>query len=200
MEERLLELVHHLLENGCLADHQVIGQQHGKGLAAHQALAAQHGVAQAQAFGLAHEHAFHVVGFDGLHQLEQLQLAGVLQFVFELKGGVEMVFDGALVAAGHEDHLADAGVIGLFNGVLDQGLVDHRQHFFGLGLGGRQKTGSQAGNRKDGFGDDHGRLLMNEAGMMPPAIQVRVRHAPRGSPGGRPQTWGRINPNVPVAS
>jgi hypothetical protein len=33
------------------AHHQVVGQQHGKGLVAHQRLGAQHGVAQAQGAG-----------------------------------------------------------------------------------------------------------------------------------------------------
>jgi hypothetical protein len=42
-----------------------------------------------------------------------------------------MVFDGALAAAGDKDHVADAGLVGLFHGVLDQRLVHHGQHFLG---------------------------------------------------------------------
>ena len=42
----------------------------------------------------------------------------------------------------------DAGRIGLFDGVLDEGLVDHRQHFFGLRLGGREKAGAEARDGK----------------------------------------------------
>jgi len=41
----------HLLEHGLAilrAHHQVVGQQHGKGLVAHQRFGAQYGVAQAQ--------------------------------------------------------------------------------------------------------------------------------------------------------
>jgi hypothetical protein len=59
-----------------------------------------------------------------------------------------MVFDGALVPAGDEDHVADAGVVGLFHRVLDQGLVHHRQHFLGLGLGGGEEARSQPGTGK----------------------------------------------------
>jgi len=108
-----------------LAHHQVVGQQHGKGLVAHQRLGAQHGMAQAQRARLAHEQAVHVGGADAAHQLQHGLLAGVLQLVFQLVGGVEMVLDGALAAAGDEDHVADAGLVGLFHGVLDQRLVHH---------------------------------------------------------------------------
>ncbi|MNV60714.1 hypothetical protein D3C71_1531890 [compost metagenome] len=55
----------HLGQHGLAAwgaHHQVVGQQHGKGLLAHQRLGAQHGVAQAQRAGLAHKGAVHVVG------------------------------------------------------------------------------------------------------------------------------------------
>jgi len=40
-----VELLDHLRQHGRLADHQVVGQQHGEGLTPHQAFAAQHGVA-----------------------------------------------------------------------------------------------------------------------------------------------------------
>ena len=90
-----------------------------------------------------------------MHEFQQLVLAGLRQFVLQLECRVEMVFDGALVAAGHEDHFADAGVIGLFHGVLDQRLVHDGQHFLRLRLGGRQKTGAQACDGEDGFGDAH---------------------------------------------
>ena len=64
-----------------------------------------------------------------------------------------MVLDGALGAAGDEDHVGDAGGDRLFDRILDQRLVDDRQHFLGAGLGRRQETRSQAGDRKYGFGD-----------------------------------------------
>jgi hypothetical protein len=73
------------------ADHQVVGQQHGKGLVHHHALRAQHRMAQAQGLGLADVDAVHVVGLDGAHQVQQLLLAGRFQLVLELEGGVEVV-------------------------------------------------------------------------------------------------------------
>jgi hypothetical protein len=70
----------------------------------------------------------------------------------------KVVFDRALVAPGHEDHLAHTGRVGLFHRILDQRLVDHRQHFLGLGLGGRQEARAQAGNREYRLLDQHGLL------------------------------------------
>jgi hypothetical protein len=67
-----------------------------------------------------------------------------------------VVFNGTLVAPGHEDHFADAGGVGLFNSVLNQRLVHHRQHFLGDGFGGGQETGAQATHGKNSFADFHG--------------------------------------------
>ena len=82
---------------------------------------------------------------------EQRGLAAGLELAFELVGGVVVVLDGALVAAGDEDHVADAGGIGFLDGVLDQRLVDHRQHFLGLRLGGGQEAGAEACDGEHGL-------------------------------------------------
>ena len=107
------------------------------------------------ALRLAHEDAFHVVGLDRAHDREQLGLVRLLERVFELEGEVEVVFDGALVAAGDEDHLAHAGGVGLLDGVLHQRLVDDRQHLLRQRLGGGQEAGAEAGHRKDRVSDQH---------------------------------------------
>ena len=62
-----------------------------------------------------------------------------------------MVFDHMLAAAGDENELPDTRLARLFDGILDDGLVDHRQHFFGNGLGGGQKAGAHPRDRKYGF-------------------------------------------------
>ena len=146
-----VELLHHLGHDGRLAHHQVIGQQYGKRIIAHQLARTEHGMAQAQGAMLAYVNALHVIGLNAAHQLEQLVLAGGFQFRFQFVGGIEMVLDGALGAAGDEDHLADAGFVGFFYRVLDQRLVYHRQHFLGAGLGGREESGAEAGDGEDGF-------------------------------------------------
>ena len=67
-----------------------------------------------------------------------------------------MILDGVLAATGDEDDVVDARLERLLDAVLDDGLVDERQHLLGLRFGGRQKAGAQAGRGKDGFSDAHG--------------------------------------------
>ena len=74
-----------------------------------------------------------------------------VSFKFEL--AVEMVLDHALVAAGDEDEMLDAGLAGLVHHVLDQRPVDDRQHFLRHGFGRRQEAGPEAGDGKYGFAD-----------------------------------------------
>ena len=64
----------------------------------------------------------------------------------------------ALAAAGDDDDLGAAGGDGLFDAVLDQGLVDQAEHLLGDGLGGGQKTSAHASGRKDSLANFHGHL------------------------------------------
>ncbi len=83
-------------------------------------------------------------------------LAAGLQRGVKLVHAVEMVLDHALVAAGDEDEMFDAGLPGLIDHILDQRLVDDGQHFLRHRLGGGQDAGAEAGDREDGFADFHG--------------------------------------------
>jgi hypothetical protein len=105
---------------------EVVGEDHGERLVAHEVARAEHGVAQAQRLGLPHIRAAHARGQEPAHFLQQLRLAVRLQLGLELVGLVEMVLDGALAAAGHEDEVGDAGVHRFFHRVLDERLVDDR--------------------------------------------------------------------------
>ena len=80
-------------------------------------------------------------------------LLALQQRHFQLELPVEMIFDDALVAAGDEDEMLDAGLARLVDDMLNQRPVDHRQHLLRHGLGGRQKPGAEAGDGKDGFAD-----------------------------------------------
>ena len=133
--------------------HQVVGQQHGERLVVHQRLRAEDGMAEPERPRLPHEGAEHVVRRERAHQGQQLLLAVGFEFALEFVGGVEMVFDGTLVAARDEDHVADAGAVRLLDRVLDQRLVDDRQHLLGLRLGGRQESGAETRHREDGLVD-----------------------------------------------
>jgi hypothetical protein len=62
-----------------------------------------------------------------------------------------MVLDRALVAAGDEHHVGDAGRCGFLHGVLDERLVDDRQHLLRARLGDGKEAAAEAGDRKYGF-------------------------------------------------
>src|SRR5260370_24829947 len=64
-----------------------------------------------------------------------------------------MVPDYGPVAAGYEDEMLDSRFARLIDHVLDQRPVDHRQHLLGHGLGGRQESGAESCDRKNGFAD-----------------------------------------------
>src|SRR4029453_97651 len=68
----------------------------------------------------------------------------------ELHGGVEVVLDGALAAAGHDADAVEASGDRLLDDVLDHGLVDERQHRLRLGLGRGQEAGAQTRGGKHG--------------------------------------------------
>ena len=75
------------------------------------------------------------------------------QRLFQLDLAVEMVLDHALVAAGDEDEMLDAGLARLVDDMLDDGPVDDGQHFLGHGFGGRQEACAEACDGKHGLAD-----------------------------------------------
>ena len=72
----------------------------------------------------------------------------------ELDRHVEVILDRVLAAAGDEDDVVDARRDRFFDAVLNDRLVDERQHFLGLRLGGRKEAGAETGGGEDGFADD----------------------------------------------
>ena len=72
-----------------------------------------------------------------LNKVQRVAFALGLQGGLKLEGVIKVILDGGLVAPGDEDELLDTGRCGFLNRVLDQRLVDHRQHFLGHRLGGR---------------------------------------------------------------
>ena len=85
--------------------------------------------------------------------LGEVALAAAFEKGLELFRDVEVIFDGVLAAAGDQDDVGDAGRDGLFDAVLNGRLVDERQHFLGLRLGGGKETGAESGGGEDGLSD-----------------------------------------------
>ncbi|MNE61699.1 hypothetical protein D3C80_1569310 [compost metagenome] len=80
-------------------------------------------------------------------------LVGALDLVFQLVADVEVVFQGALAATGDDGDFAQTSIQCFFNAILDQWLVDHRQHFLGHGFGSGQEASAVAGRREQAFFD-----------------------------------------------
>ncbi len=146
----VMEHRQHLPEHAVLRGiDQVVGQDHGERLVADDRGGAQHGVAEPERLRLAYVDAGYILRHHVAHDSQQPGLALALQLAFQLVVLVEVVLDRALAAAGDKDQFLDAGLDRLFRRILDQRLVDHGQHFLGIGLGCRQKTGTETRYRKN---------------------------------------------------
>ena len=85
--------------------------------------------------------------------VELLALAARLEKRFQLHRSIEVVLDRVLAAAGHQDDVVHAGRDRFLDAVLDDRLVDERQHLFGLCFGGRQEPRAEARGGEDGLAD-----------------------------------------------
>jgi hypothetical protein len=144
----------HLPDAGDVASDEVVAKKNGEGLLAHERLRDRDRVPEAERLFLAHVGYVDEVG-DGLHDSELLALALVFEKALELEGDVEVIFDRRFSAAGHQDDVLDSRVDGFFDHVLDEGLVDERQHLLRLRLRRREKPRPQAGRGEDRFSDLH---------------------------------------------
>ena len=98
--------------------------------------------------------------------------------MLELVLAVEMILDHALVAAGDEDEMLDAGLARLVHHMLDQRPVDHRQHFLGHGLGRGQEAGAKPRHGEHGLADASSHfgsslwLSVRQQGDVQPGLEV----------------------------
>ena len=115
----------------------------------------------------------------GIELAEQLAAAALAQRCLELEGEVEMVFERALGAPGDKIELIDPRRFRLLERVLDQRLVDDRQHLLWHRLGRRENAGAETGHRKN-------RLADGSLHLPPPA--------PRQCPGANACTPDLFNP------
>ena len=132
---------------------QHVGQQQREGLVADDIARAPDRMAEAERRLLAREARLAGVGQVGVQRLQLRFLAALGEGALELELAVEMVLDHALVAAGDEDEVLDAGGARLVDHVLDDGAVDDGQHLLRHRLGGGQEAGAEASHGKDGFAD-----------------------------------------------
>ena len=154
----------HLGKTSGFGINEVVCQMNEKRLVTHYRPRTKHGMTQTQRCGLTNVDAIGLPGQDAAQAVQQVLLALLLQRGFEFRVGIEMVFDGPLAAAGDEHEIFGARRQCLFDGVLDEGLVDDGQHFLGARLGGWKETGATAGHGKNGGANDTGHGFVLERG------------------------------------
>ena len=99
-------------------------------------------------------------GLDALQACKLFVFAALGKRIVKLKLDVEIVFDDALVAARDENQMFNASFQRLVDHILDDRLVNDRQHFLWDCLGRWQESGSKASNRKHCFADFAGFAVM----------------------------------------
>src|SRR6185312_12781179 len=147
----LLVHVDHLRQARLVRKDEVIGKQHGKGLVAHQVARAPHRVTEAERHLLARIGDLARTRHPRVHSDYLGVLAALLERGLELVGMVEMILDRRLGASGDENEFLDSSGLRLLDRVLDQRLVDDRQHLLRHRLGGRKESRTQASDREDGL-------------------------------------------------
>jgi hypothetical protein len=107
-------------------------------------------VAETQRRRLANVHARSPARQNPAQRVEQFLLALRLQYRLELGVAVEMILDGALGTSGDEDQGVGAGGERLVDRILNERLIDDRQHFLRAGLGDGEKSRAASRNGEHG--------------------------------------------------
>ena len=137
------------MRQGTSEQHQIVGGDHRDRLAVDHVARTPDRVAQAERLLLAD-----IGDLTGIeqHVLERVELRLLIarhQGVAQLVAVIEVVLNGGFSTAGDEDELLNSGGTRLLDRILDERFVDNRQHFLGQRLGGRQKPGAEAADRKN---------------------------------------------------
>ena len=144
---------HHARQATTLGLHDHVRQQKRKGLRSHEIARAPDGMAKAKRRLLAGEAGGARLRLKLVEQRELRLLAAFGQGVHQFDLDVEIIFDDAFVASGHENQVLDAGLPRLIHDILDDGAVHHSEHFLWDRFRGRQEPRSKAGDGEDCLAD-----------------------------------------------
>ena len=170
------ETPHHLLgATGAVAVDEVVGKQDRERLVADRRTRAQHRVTQPERRRLANVHARHATRQNRTHARQQLGLALRFQRRLEIRRTIEVILDRLLRVSGDEHEMIDTGRYRFFRRVLDEGLVDDREHLLRERLRRRQEPGAQPRHGED-------RLSNSIRHCLTPSVEFR-RFAAGGSRG-----------------
>ena len=129
-----LEHVNELFDRRRVGIDHVVAQDDGERLVADQLARHQHRMPETERFALPDVgEVDHVRDLADLGEL--LSFAAGFEKRFEFDGDVEMIFDRILPAARDQDDVVDTCRDGFLDAVLNDRLVDQREHLLGLRFG-----------------------------------------------------------------
>ena len=140
---------HHLADARLVGVHDVVAEHDRERLVADEIPGLQDGVAEPQRLLLADVGDRHQLR-DLADLLEQVVLALLLEHPLQLEGGVEVVLDRVLAPPVTITMRSMPASRASSTTYWMRGRSTSGQHLLGLGLGGRQEAGSQAGGGEDG--------------------------------------------------
>jgi hypothetical protein len=79
--------------------------------------------------------------------------AALLKCRIQFKDVIEMIFDRAFAASGDKDEMFNTRRARFFNNMLNDRLIDDRQHFFRDRFRGGQKPRAETSDGEDGLAD-----------------------------------------------
>ncbi len=156
----------HVLEHVRRLGHEVVAEEDREGLVADVVSRDPDRVPEALRLALAHVVDVRQLG-DRPHRRHVTVAAGLLEVELELERPVEVVFERPLAPTRDDEDVPDPGPHGLFDDVLDGGLVDERQHLFGLRFRRRQEAGAEPRRRYHRLAH-HRATLQREASVAAP--------------------------------
>src|SRR3989338_1972157 len=75
--------------------------------------------------------------------------------IFEFKVSIEMIFDGTFSNGCDKDDFFNTTGNGFLDNILNDGFINHREHFFWLSFRGGKETRSHSCNRNNSFSNFH---------------------------------------------
>ena len=172
------EAPHHLLgAPGAVAIDEVVGEKDRERLVADRRPRAQHRVTEPERRRLANIQARHVTRENRTHTRQQFVLPLRFERGLELRRTIEVILDRLLGVSGDEHEMLDPGRDCFLHRVLDERLVDDREHLLRKRLRRRQEPGTETRHRKDRLSNPDRHCLASSIGDTSPPPAIRERRA-----------------------
>lgn len=86
-----------------------------------------------------------------LHESELFDLSLLYKRLLELERSIKVVLDRLLATTSYDHDIGDTSTYSFFYKILDDRLIDDREHLLRLGLGSREESSTESCSRDDTF-------------------------------------------------